>query len=104
MMISIIYRNIESHFEVSESKTLWDELDRQGVTLPHGCLAGSCGVCQVYVTSGEENLSQMSPVEADTVKSIMMAYADANGKEAPYPIRLSCRCKVKGNAKFQVID
>lgn len=77
-------------FNVNLSAILYDELERQGLVLPHGCLAGSCGSCRIHVTKGIENLSPMGPVEQDTVDHIKGSYP---GKE----VRLSCRAKVLGD-------
>ena len=77
-------------FEVKLSAILYDELERQGLVLPHGCLAGSCGSCRIHVTKGIENLSPMGPVEQDTVDHIKGSYP---GKD----VRLSCRAKVLGD-------
>ena len=77
-------------FDVKLSAILYDELEHQGLVLPHGCLAGSCGSCRIHVTKGIENLSPMGPVEQDTVDHIKGSYP---GKE----VRLSCRAKVLGD-------
>ena len=77
-------------FDVKLSAILYDELEHQGLVLPHGCLAGSCGSCRIHVTKGIENLSPMGPVEQDTVDHIKGSYP---GKD----VRLSCRAKVLGD-------
>ena len=75
------------------NKILYDELDRQGLQLPHGCLAGSCGSCRIHVLKGIENLSPMGVVETDTVGHIQKEYP---GKI----VRLSCRAKVLGDVEI----
>lgn len=80
-------------YEVNAGQILYDELDRQGLSLPHGCLAGSCGSCRIHVISGIENLSPKGVVETDTVSHI----------EGQYPgktVRLSCRAKVLGDVEI----
>jgi len=80
-------------YKVQLSAVLYDELERQALTLPHGCLAGSCGSCRIHVIKGIENLSPMGAVETDTVNSIKKLYP---GKD----VRLSCRAKVLGDVEF----
>ena len=80
-------------YKVNLSQILYDELERQGLQLPHGCLAGSCGSCRIHVIKGIENLSPMGPVETDTVESIKGSYP---GKT----VRLSCRAKVLGDIEI----
>lgn len=80
-------------YKVNLSQILYDELDRQGLQLPHGCLAGSCGSCRIHVVKGIENLSPMGVVETDTVSHIQGSYP---GKT----VRLSCRAKVLGDIEI----
>lgn len=80
-------------YKVNLNQILYDELERQGLVLPHGCLAGSCGSCRIHVDKGIENLSPMGVVETDTVDSIKNSYP---GKT----VRLSCRAKVLGDVEI----
>ncbi len=80
-------------YKVNLSHILYDELERQNLTLPHGCLSGSCGSCRIEVIKGIENLSPMGPVETDTVEHIKGLYP---GKT----VRLSCRAKVLGDVEI----
>lgn len=80
-------------FSVESNRAIYDELERQGLKLPHGCLAGSCGSCRIHVISGSENLTPMGAVEADTVAHIKGNYP---GKT----VRLSCRAKVLGDIEI----
>lgn len=80
-------------YKVNLNQILYDELERQGLVLPHGCLAGSCGSCRIHVDKGIENLSPMGVVETDTVESIKNSYP---GKT----VRLSCRAKVSGDVEI----
>jgi ferredoxin len=80
-------------FSVELNRAIYDELERQDLKLPHGCLAGSCGSCRIQVISGSENLAPMGAVEADTVAHI----------EGNYPgktVRLSCRAKILGDIEI----
>ncbi len=78
--------------EVVEGRVLFDELERQGVILPHGCLAGSCGSCRIEILAGAPNLSNPGAVESDTILHIQQNYSGLNKT-----IRLSCRAKVLGD-------
>lgn len=80
-------------YKVNLNQILYDELERQGLALPHGCLAGSCGSCRIHVDKGIENLSPMGVVETDTVDSIKSSYPGKN-------VRLSCRAKVLGDVEI----
>lgn len=82
-----------SKYEVNAGQILYDELERQGLNLPHGCLAGSCGSCRIHVINGLENLSAMGAVETDTVNHIKDSHP---GKT----VRLACRAKVQGDVEF----
>lgn len=83
-------------YKVDTGLILHDELERQGLSLPHGCLAGSCGSCRIHVLKGLEFLSPMGVIETDTVNSIKDLYP---GKY----VRLSCRSKVYGNIEITPI-
>lgn len=80
-------------YKINLNEILYDELDRQGLQLPHGCLAGSCGSCRIHVIKGIENLSQMGAVETDTVKHLKDSYPQKN-------VRLACRAKILGDIEI----
>lgn len=92
-------------YEVPEGSVLYDSLTDQGVTLPHGCLSGSCGACRVDVLSGQENLAPMGYVENDTVESLKKEFTEIKGADfvAGKNIRLSCRAKVLGDVTIKPI-
>ena len=86
----------EYQLNANENEIIYDACERQGLKLPHGCLAGSCGTCRCYILSGNENLSPPSAVEEDTLKHLTEKYAEkyGNGFLQGKTIRLSCRCKI----------
>ena len=96
---------IDQEFNVKEGKILFDELELQGLILPHGCLAGSCGSCRIEIINGAENLSAIGAVEADTIESIKKTYYEADPRELTLnkKIRLSCRARVMGDIKIAVL-
>lgn len=92
----------EAEFTVSEEQILYDELESQDYKLPHGCLAGSCGSCRVWVIEGEDQLSPPSPIELNTLEAIKLTYAETRGEAylQGRTIRLSCRARIKGSGKI----
>ncbi|MDD4973685.1 MAG: 2Fe-2S iron-sulfur cluster-binding protein [Bacteriovorax sp.] len=95
----------EQKFEVEQGQIIFDELERQGLVLPHGCLAGSCGSCRIEILEGAEKLSPLGAVEADTIDSIKKTYCETDRAELVINknIRLSCRAKVLGDIKISVL-
>lgn len=84
-------------FEVSDGEILFDALDSQGYTLPHGCLSGSCSACKVDIVEGGQNLSELSFIEKNTIESVCSTH---DGSEALH-LRLSCRAKVHGDVSLK---
>ena len=105
--VSVLTRNDNNEvvssgeYEVQKDQVLFDQLDTQGVKLPHGCLAGSCGSCRMIVTEGKELLSPIGAIETDTVGNLRMS----NSKKYPSDceLRLSCRAKVIGDGKISIL-
>ena len=93
----------DKEYEVEEGAILFDALDNQGLKLPHGCLAGSCGACRIEILEGKENLKAPSSIEQNTIGAIKMNYKRVNGAEAlgDREVRLSCRARVLGDVKFK---
>jgi ferredoxin len=75
-------------YSVTSGGILYDELEKQKIIVPHGCLAGSCGACKVEVIAGAENLSAPGAVESDTLLHL---------KSGNKILRLACRAKVQGD-------
>lgn len=90
-------------FEVEENEILYDALDQQGETLPHGCLSGSCGACRIEVMQGMENLKPAGVIEQNTLDSIYEVLEKKYGKEivSTLNIRLACRARVQGDISFE---
>lgn len=93
-------------FEVVENSILYNALADQGLDLPHGCLAGSCGACRIDVKSGIENLTPASAIEKNTIESIVSELTQTEGPEkvSQMRIRLSCRAKVLGDVDFMPLS
>ncbi len=95
-------KSSSKQFEVEEKSIIFDALDNQGETLPHGCLSGSCGACKVEVTKGAENLKPPSEIEKNTIEAIKQNYERMHGKNSTdqKTIRLSCRARVLGDVEI----
>lgn len=96
--------NNEKFFEVNQGQILYDELEAQEFKLPHGCLAGSCGSCRVWVIEGEEQLAPASAIEQNTLEAIKQTYNETQGPEflEGKSLRLSCRARIKGEGKIVI--
>lgn len=82
-------------FDVEKNQIVFEALETQGLYLPHGCLAGSCGSCRVEILSGSELLSPKGAVETDTVNHLQELYPNSE-------IRLSCRLKIVADGKIEI--
>lgn len=93
----------DKEFEVKEKDIIFDALDNQGLKLPHGCLAGSCGACRIEIIEGKENLKAPSSIEENTIEAIKMNYKRVHGDDSlgDREIRLSCRARVLGDVKIK---
>ncbi|MEC8677845.1 MAG: 2Fe-2S iron-sulfur cluster-binding protein [Candidatus Margulisiibacteriota bacterium] len=70
----------DEEIEVEENVKIVDAIEEAGV--PIGCSNGVCGTCEVEVTSGMENLNEMTEEEEDL------------GMEGNK--RLGCQCQLTG--------
>ena len=70
----------DEEIDVEENVRIVDAIEEAGV--PIGCSNGVCGTCEVEVTSGMENLNEMTEEEEDL------------GMEGDK--RLGCQCEIKG--------
>lgn len=104
--VSIIMENGETkEIQAKNKGIIYDAADNEGIDLPHGCLAGSCGACRIEVTEGAENLTAPSAIEENTICAISDNYKRIHGEGAlkGKTIRLSCRAKVTGDVTIKII-
>lgn len=89
-------------FELNSDEIIYEGLERQGLELAHGCLAGSCGVCKVEIIEGINNLKPAGAVETDTINHVKNSMAKKTGDESflNKNIRLSCRARISGPIKI----
>ena len=71
--------------EVEDGTPLIDFCDEVDVSLSFGCTEGTCGVCEVTVVEGKENLSRITEEEKD-----YLLPEDLEGG-----MRLGCQVKVR---------
>ena len=80
-MPTVSIAGTDKDFHVSENSILYNALADQGLDLPHGCLAGSCGACRMDVIKGSENLAPPSAIEKNTLESIVSELSATQGAE-----------------------
>jgi len=72
--------------EVQDGEKIKDACEKLGV--PFGCEDGACGVCNIEIVEGKENLSELT----DSEKTFGMTEES----------RLACQCRIKGgNVKLK---
>ncbi len=91
-----VLENQSCQLESQTELTLLDLVEEQGLTLPYGCRAGSCGSCRIQITEGMELLESPGPMEKDTLVRC----------EDDETVRLACRTRFKasglsGNLRIQ---
>lgn len=90
-MPTVSFSNQNLNIQAQNGQTILDACFHHKIDYPHGCLAGSCGVCVIKV-SPMENLENPSAVEAQTLESF------------PENHRLACRAKIKGDIKVSAFS
>jgi len=79
---------------VGEAGSLLDIALTHGVDITHSCEgSGVCGTCHVIVEEGEENLSEPTDDELDTIER-----AQGSGLAS----RLACQAIVKGDVTVRI--
>jgi ferredoxin len=68
-----------------------DVAQENGLDIPFGCENGVCCTCLIRITSGKENLSEVTEQEEFTL--------EARGSEDD--TRLACQCKIQGDVEFE---
>ena len=88
----IIFKTDNVEYEVEDGTSLIDFCDDVGVSLSFGCTEGTCGVCEVTVLDGRENLSRITDEERDYLLE----------EDLEEGMRLGCQVKVrKGNVTLK---
>lgn len=84
-MARVYFKTDNVTHEVEDGTPLIDLCDDVEVSLSFGCTEGTCGVCEVTVLKGRENLSRITEEEKD--------YLLPEDLEAG--MRLGCQVKVR---------
>jgi len=84
-MARITFQPNQRTEEVEDGARLIDICDELEVSLSFGCTEGTCGVCELTVVSGMENLSRLTEEEKD----YLLPEDLENG------MRLGCQVKVR---------
>lgn len=88
-MARIFFKTDNVTYEVEDGTPLIDFCDEVGVSLSFGCTEGTCGVCEVTVLEGSENLSRITDEEKDYLLP----------EDLKEGMRLGCQVKIrKGTA------
>ena len=64
-MAKIFFKTDNVTHEVDDGTSLIDFCDEVDISLSFGCTEGTCGVCEVTVLKGRENLSRITEEEKD---------------------------------------
>jgi ferredoxin, 2Fe-2S len=72
-------------YEVENGTPLIDFCDEVDVSLSFGCTEGTCGVCEVTVLEGKENLSRITEEEKDYLLP----------EDLDEGMRLGCQVKIR---------
>ncbi len=84
-MARIIFKPDNIVHDVEDGSALIDCCDEVDVSLSFGCTEGTCGVCELTILEGMENLSRVSDEERE--------YLYEEDLEAG--MRLGCQLKIK---------
>lgn len=95
-MPKVSFTDQDKSYELLVGDILFDGLEAQNETLPHGCLSGSCGACRVLVTKGMELLEKPIAIELNTIEAIKKE------KNLQGDIRLSCRAKIIADGEIEI--
>ena len=84
-MAKIVFQSDNIAYEVEDGVRLIECCEEVDVSLPFGCTEGTCGVCELTVIKGMENLSKVADEEIE----YLLPEDLKNG------MRLGCQLRVK---------
>ncbi len=84
-MARIIFQPDNQTHEVEDGVSLIDFCEEVDVSLSFGCTEGTCGVCELTVVRGMENISRLTEEEKDYVLE----------EDLEQGMRLGCQFKVR---------
>ncbi|MTV48423.1 2Fe-2S iron-sulfur cluster binding domain-containing protein [Heliobacillus mobilis] len=89
--VTFVTHDGEISVQAAEGTTLLEAGLKNGVDIEYSCKDGRCGVCQVTVLEGEENLSEP---DIDEVDELFDRIDDG--------VRLACKAVILGPVKIRV--
>ena len=84
-MAIIVFKPDNITYEVEDGTRLIECCEEVDVSLPFGCTEGTCGVCELTVLKGMENLSKIAEEEIQYLLP----------EDLQSGMRLGCQLKVK---------
>ena len=84
-MAFVNFKSDEITHQIEDGSRLIEVCDETGVSLPFGCTEGSCGVCEVTVIEGRNNLSKIT----DEEKNYLLP------EDLDRGMRLGCQIKIR---------
>ena len=84
-MAFVNFKPDEITHQIEDGSRLIEVCDEMGVSLPFGCTEGSCGVCELTVIEGRNNLSKIT----DEEKNYLLP------EDLDKGMRLGCQIKIR---------
>ena len=84
-MAKVLFKTDNVTHEVEDGTSLIDFCDEVDISLSFGCTEGTCGVCEVIVLKGRENLSRITEEEKDYLLE----------EDLEDGMRLGCQVKIR---------
>ena len=84
-MAKVFFKTDNVTHEVEDGTQLMDFCEELDVSLSFGCTEGTCGVCEVTVIKGRENLSRITEEEKDYLLE----------EDLEDGMRLGCQVKIR---------
>jgi ferredoxin len=81
----VFFKTDNVTYEVEDGTPLMDFCEEVDVSLSFGCTEGTCGVCEVTVLKGRENLSRITEEEKDYLLE----------EDLEDGMRLGCQVKIR---------
>jgi ferredoxin len=90
----------EARIEAIVGENLFESLDNENYSLPHGCLNGACCACRIEVLEGHENLNFPKAKESESLTRFKANYESKHGLGSlkGKEIRLSCQTTITKKA------
>ena len=91
-MAKVFFKTDNVTHEVEDGTPLMDFCEEVDISLSFGCTEGTCGVCEVTVLKGRENLSRITEEEKDYLLE----------EDPEDGMRLGCQVNIrKGDVTFK---